>query len=114
VYNAFIGFEVQIASQVVRNFVDVEVLPEAAAALESSRLAPWTREPIQKFVDDQLLSRQAPPLSWTLPEALPLNHLHRHVEYFVLDFASQALAKLSAPGDANAMPASSPPPDELY
>jgi hypothetical protein len=36
VYNAFVSFEVQIASQVVKNFVDVEVLPEAAAALKSS------------------------------------------------------------------------------
>jgi F-box domain len=114
VYNAFIGVEVHITSQLVRNFMDVEVLPEAAAALKSSGLAPWTLESMQKFVDDQLLSRQAPLLSWTLSEALPLNHLHRHVEYFALDFASRALAKLAAPGDTNAMPASSPTLDELY
>jgi hypothetical protein len=94
VYNALIGFEVQIASQVVRNLVHVEVLPEAAAALKSSRLAPWTREPIQKFVDDQLLSRQAPPRCLGLYLRLfLLTNLHRHVEYFALDFASQALAE---------------------
>ena len=114
VYNAFTGDEVQITSQVVKNRMDVEVLPEAVAAVNSSHLAPWTLEPMQKFVNDQLLSRQTPQSSWTLSDALFLESLHCHVEYFALDFASQALAKLSVPGDANAMLASPLTPDELH
>ncbi|RDL35268.1 uncharacterized protein BP5553_07199 [Venustampulla echinocandica] len=114
VYNAFIKVEVLITSQVVRNLVGPEVLPEAVAALTSSLLAPWERESMQTFVDDQLLSRQEPPRSWTLSKALALNHLHYHVEYFALSFGSHALAKLLAAGDVNDMLARSPTPSELH
>ena len=111
-YNAFIQVEVPVTSQVVRNLIDVDVLPEAAAAWKSSHLAGFTRNLLQNFVDDQLRPRQAPPLSWTLSEALSLNDLQRHVEHFSLDFASRVSKKLFESSDSNTMPWNFPTPSE--
>ena len=113
-YNAFIGAELLITSQVVRNLINVDVLPEAAAAWKSSRLAPLTRDLLENFIDDQLRSRQSPPLSWTLSEALPLCGLQRHVEFFSLDFASQASDQMFASSDSNNLLRNFPTPGELH
>ena len=113
-YKAFIKVEVPVTSKVVRNVINKEVLPEAVATWKSSRLAPWTKESLQNFADDQLRSRQAPQSLWTLSEALPLADFHRYVEYFTLDFASQTLARLGDSSTSNTVLSNSPSSSELH
>ena len=92
-YRAFTGAEVVITSRVLLNEVELDVLPEAAAALESSRLKPWTRQRIQDFVFQHLHSRGPPPQKWTLSDALLISKLYDHVYYFTADLASKTLVK---------------------
>jgi hypothetical protein len=92
-YRAFTGAEVLITSRVLLNEVELDVLPEAAAALESSRLKPWTRQRIQDFVFQHLYSRGPPPQKWTLSDALLISKLYDYVHYFAADLASKTLVK---------------------
>lgn len=71
--------------------MDVEVLPEAVAALESSYLQPWTRQRIRNFVHDHLGPRKSQAPLWTLSEALRMDKLYRHIQTFMVAFASEAL-----------------------
>ncbi len=96
-YHAFTDAEVLITSQVLLNEVEFDVLPEAAAALESSRLKPWTRQRIQDFVFQHLRSRRPPPQKWTLSDALLISKLYDHVHYFAADLASKTLVKAPIP-----------------
>ena len=113
-YNAFINAEALITSHVVKNFIDVDVLPEAVAALKSSRLAPFKRDRVLEFVQSQLVSRKSPQISWILPEALPLSNLHQAVEYFAASFALRTLARLSPSAFAGTLPEYPLSPEELY
>ena len=113
-YQAFINAEVLITTSVLKNQVDLEVLPEAVTALESSYLQPWTRERIQEFAHDYLGSRRVQPPSWTLAEALPLDRLHRHVQSFAAAFASRALREQLGVDELDAIPKYPPSPDEIH
>ncbi len=90
-YHAFLGAEELITTQVVENQLGSDVLPEAVAALKSSRLQPWTRQGVVDFVDHHLHSRMSPLDSWTLSEALPLGNLHSSVERFASEFIAEML-----------------------
>jgi hypothetical protein len=90
-YHAFLNAEEMITTQVVKNQLDADVLPEAAAALKSSRSQSWTRQGVIDFVGQRLRSRMPPPNSWTLSEALPLGNLHSSVERFASEFIAEML-----------------------
>jgi hypothetical protein len=90
-YHAFLNAEELITTQVVKNQLDADVLPEAVTASKSSRSQCWTRKSIMDFVGQYLRSRMSPPKSWTLSEALPLGNLHSSVERFASDFIAEML-----------------------
>ena len=113
-YQSFISAELLVTTSVLKNQVDLEVLPEAVAALASSYLQPWTRERIQEFVHDHLDSRKSQPPSWTLSEALPLDSLHRHVQSFAAAFASETLTEKLGLDELDAIPKYPPSSDEIY
>ena len=113
-HQAFISAEVLLTTSVLKNQVDLEVLPEAVAALESSYLRPWTRERIQDFVHYHLDSRKSQLPSWTLSEALPLDSLHRHVQSFAAAFALEALTKQLGLDELDAIPKYPPSSDEIH
>lgn len=112
-HQAFISAEVSIKTSVLENEVQ-EVLAEAVAALESSYLQPWTRESIQKFVDDHLSSRKFQLPSWTPSKVLQLDSLHRHVQSFAAAFASEALTEKLEPNELNAIPQHPPSSQEIH
>jgi hypothetical protein len=92
-YYAFAEAEVPIASKVLLSEVEFDVFPEAAAALESSRIKPWTRQCIQGFIFQHLQSRGTPPQKWTISDALLISKLYDHVHYFATDVASKTLVR---------------------
>jgi len=95
-YYAFVNAEELIISQVVKNQIDADVLPEAVVALESSRLQPWTRHGVMDFIRHHLHARTCLPRSWTLSEALALGRLHSGVERFAAEFMAEMLNSSSA------------------
>ena len=114
-YEAFISAEVLVTTRVLGNQVDLEVLPEALAVLESSHLQPWTRQRIQDFVRDHLDSRKPQlPSQWTLAQAISLGSLHRHVQSFATAFASDALTKQLGANELNTIPNYPPSHDEIH
>jgi hypothetical protein len=92
-YHTFRNAEGLITSKVLLNEVEFDVLPEAAAALESSRLKPWTRQRIQDFVLEHLHIRRPPPQKCTLSDALLISELYGHIHCFMADLASKTLLK---------------------
>ena len=90
-YHAFLSAEELITTQVVKNQIDADVLPEAVIALRSYRSGPWSRQGISDFVDHHLRSRMSPPDSWTLSEALPLGNLHQALSKFASEFIAEML-----------------------
>jgi hypothetical protein len=95
-YHAFLHAEELITTQVVKNQLNAEVLPEAFIAWESSRPRTWTRQDVFDFIDNHLRSRTYLPRSWTLSEALPLGKLHCSVERFASEFIAEMLNTSSA------------------
>lgn len=92
-YNAFINVQVPITNQVLLNELRYDVVPEAIAALESSRLEPLSQA-IPGFVSQHLRTRRPPRLAYTLSDALAISELYSYVHYFAIDFVSNALAKV--------------------
>lgn len=91
-YHAFLSAEELITTQVVKNQIDADVLPEALTALKTFRSQPWSRQGVIDFVDGHhLCFRTSPPESWSLSEALPLGNLHASVEKFASDFIAEML-----------------------
>jgi hypothetical protein len=95
---AFSNAETLITAQVMRNQMDVDVLPEAVAAFESSRLQPKTQQCARDFVRHHLHSRTAPTELWTLSKALSVSKLQSRVEFFARGFTAETLGDSSALG----------------
>lgn len=104
-YHAFLSAEELITTQVVKNHIDADVLPEAVVALKSFRSQPFTRQGVADFVDNHLRSRMSPPDSWTLSEAFPLGNLHSSVERFASEFIAEMLNTSSEFAYVDAPPA---------
>ncbi|KAI9775732.1 MAG: hypothetical protein M1839_000934 [Geoglossum umbratile] len=90
-YHAFSGAETMITTRVLSSQVSNGVLPEAAAALESSQLDPPTAQGIQNFVKKHLCRRRLPPRSWTLCDALSVGKFHLCLSSFATKFANTSL-----------------------
>lgn len=85
-----------ISAQVLRNHLGVDVLPEAVAAFESSRLRPHDESFVNEmynFRDQYLIRRQGPCKSLALWKALRIAKLHYFVtqltDRFLFDTASR-------------------------
>jgi hypothetical protein len=103
-FHAFKDAELLITTQVLLKEVGLDVLPEAIAALESSRTDSWSRQKAADFISRHLRNRKIPPLSWTLSDALSMSKLYHHVRFFATDFATKTLA--SVPFEREAAPPS--------
>ena len=89
-YHAFLSAEELITTQVVKNHIDADVLPEAVAAFNSSRSQSLDTQGVLDFINHHFCSRTSPD-SWTLSEALRLGSLHSTVERFASEFISEML-----------------------
>lgn len=95
-YNAFLEAEVAITTRVLLEQIDSSVLPEAIAALESSRLRlgesgePRDEGAVLAFIDQNLRHRPDVPRSWSLLEALRVTQLHLPVGDLALRFVNAA------------------------
>lgn len=100
-YDAFLEVDRPISTQILLTRVDSDVLPEAIAALESSKarnIRSGTkdvdcREAVTEFVAQYLRQRPEPPQFWTLREAFLLDRLHAGVDWFANHYATEALTK---------------------
>lgn len=99
-YTAFLPSETSITTSVLLNQVDIRVLPDAIAALESSLLQPSDIEnhyPILNFLIEIMHQRPTLPTSWSLKTALRLGRPHGYVEQVTKRFIEMALADKSGP-----------------
>jgi hypothetical protein len=92
-YLAFRDAETIITTHVLSNQVGYSVLPEAVAALQSSRLHLPTEQRVQDFVAKYLHQRCLSPKSWTLRDALPVGKLHLCLSNFAMRFADTCLTR---------------------
>ncbi|KAI8625206.1 hypothetical protein F5Y19DRAFT_489879 [Xylariaceae sp. FL1651] len=99
-YYAFQKVQNTITAQVLRNRIDVSVLPEAIAAYESSwvpplddRYVPQCRKAIANFVTKNIRTRQIAPTSYPLRNALQLERFHFYVDAMAEKFIKAALTK---------------------
>lgn len=106
-YRILADNEALLTSKVLLNETNFDILPEAVAALESSRLKPWTRQHIRDFTFQHLHARKLPTQRYALSDALHISKLYYHVRYFAVDFASKTLAKRPVSGHLE--PTSAPP-----
>jgi hypothetical protein len=95
-YDAFTSAEELITTQVLNNQLEnTDILPEAVAAFNSSRMQPWSSQRTRDFVDAHFHSRRAPPDSWKLVDALPIGNLHSCVEFFATRFVAEMFSPSS-------------------
>lgn len=100
-YHAFLEVEKFISTRIISSQVDHEVLPEAFAAIESSKARKIhsgtkhsdNKEAVTVYIARNLRQRPEPPKLWTLNEAVRLEKLHISVSWFANKFATEALAK---------------------
>ncbi|KAK7935315.1 hypothetical protein PG985_000810 [Apiospora marii] len=98
-YSAFIGAEVAITTRVLLGQIDASVLPEAIAALESSRLRRNDGQElcdegaVLAFMDQNLRHRPDVPRSWSLTEAFRVTQLHVPVSELAIRFVNEATDK---------------------
>ena len=113
-YQTFTNAEVFITTSVITNQVHSDVLPEAVAAVESSRLSPLTLESIRDFLDEYLSFRKTQPPSWTLSQALPLDGLHHHVKHIAAACALETLTEKLELSEFDTIPDHPPSYDEIH
>lgn len=100
-YHAFVEVENSISTHLLSIQKGNDVIPEAFAAFESSKLRNGHKGPkdgdcseaVTNFVAQNLRQRPSSPKLWTLSEALRLERLHVSVNWFANKFATEALAK---------------------
>lgn len=98
-YSAFLEAEAAITTRVLLKQINASVLPEAIAALESSRLCLNDDEEscdegaILAFMDQNIRHRPVVPSSWSLLEALRVTQLHGPVGELAVSFVNEAVDK---------------------
>ncbi|KAK8136767.1 hypothetical protein PG984_004707 [Apiospora sp. TS-2023a] len=98
-YSAFLEAEGAITTRVLLGQIDASVLPEAIAALESSRLRLdggeeiYNEGVVRAFMDQNLRHRPLVPRSWSLLEALRVTQLHVSVGELVAKFINEATSE---------------------
>ena len=101
IYRIFLEAQHQVISKVLFREVDVEVIPEAIAAFESSRLrTAWTRASLLEFITRNLDERKILERSWHFTDAFVVTRLHQKIKQLARDFALQAKQSRYKPDDA--------------
>ncbi|KAK7953507.1 hypothetical protein PG988_014201 [Apiospora saccharicola] len=115
-YSAFLEAEGTITTRVLLGQIDASVLPEAIAALESSRLRLdggeeiYNEGAVRAFMDQNLRHRPMVPRSWSLLEALRVTQLHVSVGELVAKFINEATSNPRSFGpDPSVLPAKRSP-----
>ncbi|WEW56217.1 hypothetical protein PRK78_001656 [Emydomyces testavorans] len=99
-YEAFIGAEQLITSQVLTAQLNLDLLEYALLVREAAKhTVPWTQQEVLSFIRRHLLvtSPTVAQRTWSLSEALPMGDLYDHIRYFTDDFVSNALTAPLAP-----------------
>ena len=88
----FLSANPLILVNILRNQIYPELLTLALAVLDSSKISPWSKAVVLRLLEhlEARVSR-----SCTILEALTTSELHKHVEFFAIEFASSALAGTS-------------------
>ncbi|KAI1347768.1 hypothetical protein F5Y01DRAFT_307292 [Xylaria sp. FL0043] len=99
-YSAFRAAETSVTTHVLFSQIDASVLPEAMAAIESSRLGAFKErckrqrwDAARDFITRNLRKRPIPPDTWLLKRALPLGRLHSCVEELAKQFAEATVSR---------------------
>lgn len=86
-----------ISEQILRNQLDANLLPDALAALESSRTpkGDWTLDSADRFIERYTNSRNSFRMqSWELASVQPLLKFHKYVKHFAESFALEYLNRV--------------------
>jgi len=89
-YHCFKGTESLIIHQVLLNEIGISVLPEAVLALRSPRRPPKYDKEFQNYF---LVTRQIPPKTWKLSEAMHMSRTAFYVQFFAADFIERVRYK---------------------
>jgi hypothetical protein len=92
-YRCFKDAESLITASVLLNQIDFEVLPDAFATFESSKIVPPTEESVIAFVKTHLHCRKHPNLRWAVTDALQMSEFHKSVDYLAACFVEYALER---------------------
>ncbi|PGG95923.1 hypothetical protein AJ79_09811 [Helicocarpus griseus UAMH5409] len=92
--SVFLGSVSCILDRVLQNSVSAKHFPEILAIQASAHFdrKTWSRDKVSTIIDSYFQRQQASPIQWTLPDALYLNDLNRHIQYFVDEFATTTLS----------------------
>ncbi|CAH0045937.1 unnamed protein product [Clonostachys solani] len=118
-YAAFAARPAKIITAVLSLTIHPSVQRDAYIAVAASRLSPDDPAGFDQFLDETLYPKPAPPVPWTLRDALDAVRFHNHVQYLAQALSQQILqaepfATPTYGGNDNdgdsAAPASPPPP----
>ena len=91
-YKGFKESQSLIVATVLSKEIHPDVLPSAVAVWEASRIKPWSKSRVQRFLETYSDSVAPPSRStWTLSEASEISSLYGHVQYFAADFCASIL-----------------------
>ncbi|KAK2789105.1 hypothetical protein FQN52_006368 [Onygenales sp. PD_12] len=92
--STFLTFRSRIEKRVLLNCLPSKLRPEVVAVMASSHLTPqtWQRKTVDDILDKYFQPRSPEPLGWDPAEQEFISNMHRHVQFFVDDFASSALS----------------------
>lgn len=88
-YIPFIRAQHIILKEIPSRQMNVNVVSFAFSVSRSANIDPWSKEAVRNFLS-YFRGPQEPPI-WTLPNALYVNRLHDHVQYFAADFLATKL-----------------------
>lgn len=96
------AFTSGIASQVLSNQIGVQVLPEAVASIEASRLPPKrTAQELSDFLEQHFHAREGKTVSLTVAQATSFAKLDDCVGKLAFMFAKECLARVPVPKPQN-------------
>lgn len=92
-YRAFTDSQSLVVAAVLANEVHPDVISDAVALWNVTRIEPWSKPAIESFLKRYRDSEPSPVRSpWTLSEATKFSTIHRHVEFFTQDFCFSVLS----------------------
>ncbi|KAH8592046.1 hypothetical protein B0O99DRAFT_744069 [Bisporella sp. PMI_857] len=89
IYKISIEAQCQVVPQVLFREIGIELVPEAAAVLQSSK-GTWTKTAVLKFLKETLGERKLLSQRWTLADAAAVTRLYHQVKQLATDFASES------------------------